>query len=618
MQGGAAATRGRLWRAAVAGLLLGLTGWIAIAAWAPARRAAVVTASWPVRALRARWAPRLPDTFSHLAATQLGFAPSAPKPFTSPTPFSTVLVRDVATGRVAWQGSAVPRPVPTGVLGATTTVYRGDVAAVTTPGRYRIEADNGLRSHPFAIGADVFDVARRLVQRVFYFQRAFTAVEPRHAEGPWTHPSDAARAPAGVTGGWHDAGDYSVYNMTTVSSLFWLLESHRDFVAADDATNIPESGNGVPDLLDEARWGLQWLLTVQVPDGGFRNSSCLVSYAPYGRNPVDVGPPYVHGEVGTIPTARAVGILAAAAVVFRDVDAPFAKRLQEAAMRGWRWLAARPAEHSDGPTCGAYRQDGEAAAGRAARMFAAAGLLVATGERRFHDAFEQAFVEIDDEPSPYRFSAYACLLYRRAAAADPARRAAIDARLAALTGAVAAAADAHPFAWTGRYVWGSLAIGFERAGLLIARCVADPDAARADCLAALAALDYAFGHNALQFAYVSGLPGATRGRQHAFHHWLASLGATPFLFPGALAGGPNERPEAGDGSRPLARPRPVWGYWDDPAMPRSTATALDHRYTDNDSWSTNEVAIAWQAPALYSLSFAQWAARRTWTQPASK
>lgn len=601
----------------VAGVLLALTGW-AVAAWTPARRTAIATASWPVRALRARSAPLLPDAFSHLAATQLGFAPSGPKPFTSPTPFTAVDVRDLATGRVVWRGAAAPRPVETGVLGASTTAYRGDVAAVSARGRYRIEADNGLRSHPFQIGTDVFDVAQRLVQRVFYFQRAFTAVDARYTEGPWSHPSDAARAPAGVTGGWHDAGDFSVYNMTTVSSLFWLLESYRDFAAVDDATNIPESGNGVPDLLDEARWGLTWLLSVQVADGGFRNSTCVVAYGPYGRNLPERGPPYVHGEVGTIPTGRAVGVLAAAAAVFRDRDAAFAQRLHEAAVRGWRWLEARPAEHSDGATCSAYRQDGDAQAGRATRMFAAAGLLVSTGERRFHDAFERAFVEIDEEPGPYRFSAYACLLYRRAAAADPARTAAIDARLAALAARITAAADAHPFAWTGRYVWGSLAIGFERAGLLIARCMADPDAARADCLAALAGLDYAFGRNARLFAYVSGLPGATHGRRHAFHHWLASLDATPFLFPGAVAGGPNERPEAGDGSRPLAWPRSVWGYWDDPAMPRSIATALDHRYTDNDSWSTNEVAIAWQAPALYSLSFAQWAARRTWAQTASK
>ncbi|MBP7777744.1 MAG: glycoside hydrolase family 9 protein [Acidobacteria bacterium] len=593
------------------GLLLALTGWAVGSGWEPARRIAVGAAGWPVRALRARRA-QPPTSFAHLAATQLGLAPMGPKAFTSPARFTAFAVVDEETGATVYRSSEPPRAVTTDRLGTIDTVWIGDFAPVTRPGRYHLEADNGLSSHPFAIAPEAFDLARRAVQRVFYFQRAFTAIEARHAEGPWMHPSDAARAPLGVGGGWHDAGDYSIYNMTTVSSLFWLLEAYRDFAPADDTTNIPESGNAVPDLLDEARRGLEWLLAVQVDDGGFRNSTCVEAYAPYGRNPPEAGRPYVHGEVGTIATARAVGILGSASVVYDHLDAGFARRLREAAERGWRYLDARPAEHSDGPTCGAYRQDGDERAGRAARMFAAAGLLVATGEARFRDAFERHFVDIDDEPSPYRFGAYACLLYRRAAAADPARTAAIDARLATLASRIVAQAEAHPFAWTGRYVWGSLAIGFERAGLLIARCLANPEAALRDCRTALSGLDYAFGRNSLQFAYLSGLPGVTRGRQHAFHHWLATLDATPFVFPGAVAGGPNERPELADTSRPLAYPRPVWGYWGDPAMPRSAATAIDGRYTDNDSWSTNEVAIAWQGPALYNLYFGAWAARRGW------
>ena len=563
-------------------------------------------------------APPLLASFSGLAATQLGLAPTGPKRFTSPVPFTRFAVRDDVSGTIAWRSVDPPRAVPTTLLGEVTTAFVGDFAPVTAPGRYRIEADNGLASAAFTIASDAFDGARRLVQRVFYFQRAFTAIESPYAEGPWRHASDAARAPQGVSGGWHDAGDLSLYNMTTVSSLFWLLESYRDFAPADDHTNIPESGNGVPDLLDEARRGLEWLLTVQVEAGGFRTSTCLVTYAAYGRNALDRGPSYVHGDVGTLATARAVGMLASAATVYDAVDAPFAQRLRAAAARGWDYLEARPTEHSDGPTCGAYRQDGDERAGQAVRMFAAAGLLLATGEPRFRDAFERHVVAIADEPSPYHFSAYASLLYRRAAAADPARVAAIEARLAQVAGAIDDAAAAHPFGWTGRYVWGSIAIGFERAGLLIARCVADPVGARTDCMTALGSLDYAFGRNSLQFAYVSGVPGVTRGRQHAFHHWLATLGATPFLFPGAVAGGPNAQPEADDGSRPMAWPRAVWGYWNDPAMPRSTATAIDGRYTDNDSWSTNEMAIAWQAPALYNLYFAQWAARQRWPQTPAK
>jgi hypothetical protein len=60
-----------------------------------------------------------------------------------------------------------------------------------------------------------------------------------------------------------------------------------------------------------------------------------------------------------------------------------------------------------------------------------------------------------------------------------------------------------------------------------------------------------------------------------------------------VAGGPVAAPESGDVAVPHRRPIPIWGYWDDPAMPRDASTPLEGRYTDNDSWSTNELGIDW-------------------------
>jgi hypothetical protein len=59
-------------------------------------------------------------------------------------------------------------------------------------------------------------------------------------------------------------------------------------------------------------------------------------------------------------------------------------------------------------------------------------------------------------------------------------------------------------------------------------------------------------------AYVSGLPGVSRGRTHAFHHWLAALNARPFVFPGLVAGGAIAAPEPGDVAVPHGRPIPIW------------------------------------------------------------
>lgn len=592
-----------------AAFLLAVWGFAALLGWPPAKQAAVRLVDFPIERRRAATGPTL-QAFAHLAASQRGYPPNGPKAFTSPTPFSTFAIVDAASGTEVWRREGPGRVVVTDRLGTVTRVWIGDFTDLTTPGRYRIVADNGLTTHPFDIAPDVFDVAIRSTQRVFYYQRAFTAIVASHAEGPWTHDSDEHLAPPDVRHGWHDAGDFSLYNMTTVSSLFWLLEAYRDFSPADDHTNIPESGNGVPDLLDEIRWGLDWMLSVQSSNGGFRNSTCQSAYQPYGRNWPESVSPYIDGEVGTMGTARAVGVLAYASTVFAPVDERYARQLREAAARGWAHLEARPDEHSDGPTCDAYRQDGDARLGRSVRMFAAAGMLLATGERRFRDAFEASFEAIAADPSPYRFNVYACLLYLRSNAADSDRLSTIRLQLAAHADAVRLDARAHPFEWAGRYFWGSIAAGFERTGAFsIKQCLVDPASEGDHCRRALANLDYVFGRNVFQFAYVSGIPGTTRGRQHAFHQWLASLRATPYLFPGAVAGGPSEQPEPIDGSRPHGYPVAVWGYWGDPAMPRDATTAVDARYTDNDSWSTNELAITWQAVTLYNLYFGQWAAK---------
>jgi hypothetical protein len=243
-------------------------------------------------------------------------------------------------------------------------------------------------------------------------------------------------------------------------------------------------------------------------------------------------------------------------------------------------------------------------------MYAAAGMLLATGASRFRDDFETHLEEVSNDPSAYRANVYAALLYLRAPAGAAARKQAIRARLREHTALARADGDAHPFQWATRYFWGSIAAGFHRSAAFSAKaCLADAAGAAAHCEQAMANVHYTLGRNLLQLCYVSGLPGVTRARSHAFHHWLAALQAKPFAFPGMVAGGPTAAPVASDGSFAHARPIPIWGYWDDPALPRDASTPIDGRYTDNDSWSTNEVDVDWQAVTLYNLYFARWWAK---------
>ena len=568
-------------------------------------RAAIKTAVqwWPERQ-RARALPR-EELFAHLAASQVGYTPAMVKRFSSPRRFQSFRVIREGAGTVAFEGGRPAQEIATTTLGSVGTVWVGDFSPLAAPGRYRLEAA-GMTSHPFTVDRGVFDPALRATQRAFYFQRAFTSIDTPHAEGPWTHGDDRALAPPGVRGGWHDAGDFSLYSASLNTALFWMLEAYSDFRPMADDTNIPESGNGIPDLLDEARWGLEWLLSVQDESGGFRNSTCLEQYGPYGTNFPEKAQAYRAGEVGTLATARAVGSLAYGSTVWRLFDPGFADRALQAAHRGVRYLDLHP-EHSDGPTCPAYRAEGDSHVGQQTRMFAAAGMLLATGEERYREDFERNFEAPDWDPSYMRVGGFAAQLYMRAPAGDPARKASLARWLRERASRARAAGDQDPFQRSAPTHWGSIGAGFTRTGSSSARrCLDDGRLAQADCDQALANLHHALGRNPLGFAYLSGLPGVTRGRIHAFHHWFAALRAAPFLPPGMVAGGPNAAPDPNDTSRPLARPIPIWGYWGDPAFPRDRETPYEARYTDNDSWCTNEVSLDWQASSLYSLYLAQW------------
>jgi len=601
-------------RRATALFLLAALGAVVLSVAGPARlrhaeRRVAARLLGGVRLLQRRLQRHEEPLFGNLATSQVGYGEAARKEFTSPRPFTSFVVEDETGGQVAFRGQGPVRSLHTDVLGPFSTVFLGDFSALARPGRYRVRTDDGLTSLPFAVGADVFDGPLRAVQRWFYYQRAFTQVEAPYAEGPWVHASDADKAPQGVRGGWHDAGDFSVYSAYLNPAIFWLLLSAADFSPVADDTHIPESGNGTPDVLDEARWGLHWLLSVQDSEGGFQNTTCQTTYGPYGTNTPNSVPPYRNGEVGTLATARAVGTLAFAASVFRKVDAGFASACLQAAYRGVRYLEAHPDVTTDGPSCSSARADNNPEVGRRARSYAAAGMLLATGEARFLSAFEASYAEPAYEMGFLHLDGPAALLYLRADKGDAARKTTLWASLRAGADVALREGAQHPFGWAGRYHWGSLGAGFLRAGLFsIPMCLEHPKAAAADCEQALASVHYAFGRNLKQFCFVTGLQRVTRSMHWGFHQWLETLDAHPRDFPGLVAGGPNRAPEPSDVSTPQGRPVPSWGYYGDPAFVRGTETPIDARYTDNDSWSTNEPSVEWQAEAVYVLHFAKFLA----------
>ena len=273
-----------------------------------------------------------------------------------------------------------------------------------------------------AAESDTFDVAERGVLaplaraalRYFYQNRSGVALAQPFTEGAgWEraagHPTDAevpCAADAGcdytldVSGGWYDAGDYGKYVVNGGLSVWlllnlWELSKPRSPLGGlgDGALGIPESGNGTSDLLDEARWEIEWMLKMQVPEGKPHAGMAHHKIHDEAWTSLAVLPtltPAVKRSLRPVSTAATLNLAAVAAQgarVFAAIDAGFARRCRRAAERAWRAAEAEPAllvAASDRKGGGAY--DDEDVSDE--RYWAAAELFVTTGDARYRSALD--------------------------------------------------------------------------------------------------------------------------------------------------------------------------------------------------------------------------------------
>lgn len=176
--------------------------------------------------------------------------------------------------------------------GNTDSVWSGDkgwwvdFSNVTTAGTYYLhDAQNNESSADFEIGYDVYDTVLETATKMYYYNRCNHSKEVPYAEANWTDgmnfdnalqdfncrfvgsPNDASLE-RDLSGGWFDAGDYNKYTtftMETIHALLWAYRYNPSLFT--DNFNLPESGNGIPDLLDEIIWELDWLQKMSNLDG---------------------------------------------------------------------------------------------------------------------------------------------------------------------------------------------------------------------------------------------------------------------------------------------------------------------------------------------------------------
>lgn len=570
------------------------------------------------------------------------------------TPGPTFQIRRVADNTIVFTGNVAPWHNGDINPQSGDRAWWGDFSALRTPGHYVVfDPQNNLQSYNFAIRDDVYHGVLQASLRTFYYQRCGLAITAATG-GQWTHEACHVGAgqdrsaqllrggkpqgqPRDVSGGWHDAGDYNHYVpflTTTMWNLMMAYELHP--AAFDDDEGIPESHNGVPDVLDEVKWELDWLLKMQLDDGSVCNRVVALTYN-IGDNPAhDVQPRYY-----TPPTTWATAVFAAVTAhgarlypAFEKAYPGYAARLRDAAEKAWAYLEQHPAmlpadgQDGAGQTASAPGSS-DAHTDKRLRILAAAELFKTTGNARYGTFFETNYADKDGtsdngsqpfasnsfDPSRTQDLNQACYVYATAPGANPAVVSRIKETLrnsleSNLVPAYQKGDDPYrAYMWDGHYCWGSNQLKANWALLAVMAAQLNVNPAHTPLYRELAEeyLHYFHGRNPLCCVYLSNMGakganlGAGKSLMDIFHGWFNSSpqyhgpDSTFGPAPGYLAGGPNQFFSKDWISPPHG----------EPAMKafRDWSGAWNAQRQDNeDSWEITEPAIYYQAAYTLILS----------------
>lgn len=270
---------------------------------------------------------------------------------------NTVSNSVVFTGSaVAWKSGAIDTH-------SGDKVWHFDFSSVTTPGTYYVlDVDKNVKSYSFEIKEDVYNEVLKHAVRTFFYQRANFAKNEPFAEKGWVDGASHVKPKQqkncryyldtnnvalhkDLTGGWFDAGDYYKYTPWTSGYILMMLKAYNDNPTVwTDNYNLPESGNNIPDLLDEVKYGMDYLLKLQNTDGG---SISLVS-GTGGTPPSSATARCLYGKVTTAASLKSASAFAMGAKVFRMIGLNcYADSLQVAAEKAWVWSKNNPAVYWD-------------------------------------------------------------------------------------------------------------------------------------------------------------------------------------------------------------------------------------------------------------------------------
>lgn len=532
---------------------------------------------------------------------QVGYLPSMAKlaivPQTQATSFQLL---DASTGVIVLNGDLSSQGLwaPAGE-----NVKIADFSSVNTPGEYRIKVEGFSDSTVVRINAKSFDDLHDGVLKAYYFNRASQALSPTYA-GDWARPlghpdtnvlvHESAQTPTRPAGtliespkGWYDAGDYNKYIVNSGISTYTLLAAYSDFTSIyqNRDINIPESGDAIPDILDEVMWNLDWMQTMQDPDDGgvYHKLTTLNFEAAVMPHNARSQRYVVHKNSGA--ALNFAGVMAKASRVYAPFPS-FSNKVSEyqaAAVRAFEYAQANPTLYYQQPSDVSTGEYGDNdLAGEFA--WASAELYLLTQDEAYLDLFKQ-YARSPNSPNwaDTMALAYMSLLSEGQEIMPPSDYS--DVRHAVLNLADNIVLSHNNSAYrvameNNDFVWGSNSSAVNKAMMLLQAHRVSNTANTAKYLeAATGLLDYVLGKNPTDYSFVTGFGVKTPMDIHHRQSYSDDLVAP---VPGFVAGGP--QPGRQDGC----------AY---------TGTFPATTYIDDwCSYASNEVTINWNAPMVYVLA----------------
>lgn len=480
------------------------------------------------------------------------------------------------------------------------SVRKVNFSSITLPGKYKLFAGGEYLNVEVSVAEKPYHDLSVCVMKSFYLQRLGMPITKEYA-GKWAraaghpdtavfiHPSAAsAQRPAGTIisspGGWYDAGDYNKYIVNSAISTYTLFRAVEDYPDYYQSLklNIPESIGNAPDLLSEALYNFRWMLTMQDPeDGGVYHKLTNKTFDGEVMPHQATTDRYVvmKTTAATLDFAAVAAHLAAGSANGSFHLEELGSRSLQQAEKAWAWAIANPQVF--------YKQPGDIKTGEYGDdklsdewFWAACELYLATGKQKYADAIVKYYQPpVTPEWAIVHTLGTLSMLKSKKTIPKAIIKTGFREDFFSYVQSLTDKANKSAYGVSiSHFEWGSNS-RVANEGLL--KLVAYQLTGQEDFLhSALSDINYLLGCNATGYCFVTGF--GVQQVKH-IHHRPSQADGIEAPIPGFLAGGPNLVTFADcPGDKTRYRKYPAKSYLD-----------------QGCSYSTNEIAINWNAPMAY-------------------